>query len=117
MCIITQFADTPTYVRTIHHINMYPPSILLVPASGQSNWKGTMSGFTSKSSKRQRTQEEEDEGESIEDSAARNTQRTSTSMLIKCLEEMCGIEASPYLRKHWNYHEGQYASPLLQPLQ
>ncbi|KAJ1018588.1 hypothetical protein NDA16_004870 [Ustilago loliicola] len=105
LCVITQFADTPTYVRTIHHINMYPPSVLLVPASGQSGWKSAMSDFTSRSSKRQRMQDEEDESDSDEGSAAKQTQRTSTSMLIKCLEEICGIQASPYLRKHWNYHE------------
>ncbi|SYW77502.1 related to meiosis-specific MutS homolog [Ustilago bromivora] len=102
LCVITQIADTPTYVRTIQHISMYPPSILLVPASGQPAWKNTMSGLTSQSSKRRRAQDDGDD----EDEQGEQTQRTSTSMLIKCLEEICGIQASPYLRRHWNYHEG-----------
>ncbi|UTT88404.1 hypothetical protein NDA17_000743 [Ustilago hordei] len=102
LCVITQIADTPTYVRTIHHISIYPPSILLVPASGQPAWKNTMSGLTSQSSKRRRAQDDVDD----ENEQREQTQRTSTSMLIKCLEEICGIQASPYLRRHWNYHEG-----------
>lgn len=104
--MITQIADTPTYVRTIHHISMYPPSILLVPASGQTAWKNTMSGLTSQSSKRRRVQDDVDDV----DEQGEQTQRTSTSMLIKCLEEICGIQASPYLRRHWNYHEGKHTS-------
>ena len=108
LCIITQFADTPTYVRTIHHMSMYPPNMLLVPASGFSSWKSNFSGSDSRANKRPRVRQ--DETDSNQDTAPNNEQRAGTSILIRCLEELLEIKASPFHRKHWNYQEGKNPS-------
>nr|CDI56827.1 related to meiosis-specific homolog [Melanopsichium pennsylvanicum 4] len=109
LCVITQFADTPTYVRTIHHLSMYPTSILLVPASGTSPLKSLAYASDSRKSKRARLGISQDS-----DSADTSSRKDSTSVLIRCLEELFEIQAWPFPRKHWNYLEGaRYLDRLL----
>ncbi|SPO31807.1 related to meiosis-specific MutS homolog [Ustilago trichophora] len=110
LCVITQFADTPTYVRTIHHLSMYPPSTLLVPATGRESFKSTTSSSASRVPKRFR--KSDDQGTSSVDDTA--SQTSSKSILIRCLEELFGIEAQSFPRRHWNYQEGaRYLDRLL----
>ncbi|SPO31922.1 related to meiosis-specific MutS homolog [Ustilago trichophora] len=110
LCVITQFADTPTYVRTIHHLSMYPPGILLVPATGKESFKSTTSASASRATKRFR--KSNDQGTSSADDSA--SQTSSKSILTRCLEELFGIEAQSFPRRHWNYQEGaRYLDRLL----
>uniref|UniRef100_V5EUZ0 DNA mismatch repair proteins mutS family domain-containing protein n=1 Tax=Kalmanozyma brasiliensis (strain GHG001) TaxID=1365824 RepID=V5EUZ0_KALBG len=109
LCVITQLADTPTYVRTVQHMSMYPPSILLVPASGSSR-SGKHGSFTSTTrSKRAKTHDGND-GETNGDRSEEQLQRGQQSVLISTLEQIYGIQAQPFNRKHWNYQEGKHAS-------
>ncbi|EST07013.2 DNA mismatch repair protein MutS, core [Kalmanozyma brasiliensis GHG001] len=113
LCVITQLADTPTYVRTVQHMSMYPPSILLVPASGSSR-SGKHGSFTSTTrSKRAKTHDGND-GETNGDRSEEQLQRGQQSVLISTLEQIYGIQAQPFNRKHWNYQEGaRYLDRLL----
>jgi len=109
LCVITQFADTPTYVRAIHHFSMYPLSVLLVPASGSAIWKANASASASRTTKRPKIWDD-DQSESIPDETTNTVQKSGASILIRCLEDLHGIQAQPFHRKHWNYQEGKHAS-------
>ncbi|GAK68468.1 uncharacterized protein PAN0_105d6726, partial [Moesziomyces antarcticus] len=113
MCVITQFADTPTYVRTIHHMSLYPPSVLLVPASGVAFRTGPSSASSSRASKRIKIRDQGASEPDLED-APTSDYRNGTSVLIRCLEELFDIQASPIPRRSWDYQEGaRYLDRLL----
>lgn len=88
---------------------MYPPSILLVPASGRNRGKNLSFAFKPKGAKRVRTDifDDNDTDDESEDAALNNKK----SLLIRSLEQTYGIEAQPFLRRHWDHQEGECASP------
>ncbi|KAI3486744.1 hypothetical protein L1887_49694 [Cichorium endivia] len=105
--------DTPTYVRTIHHMSLYPPSVLLVPASGVVTRNGPSSASTSRASKRIKIRDQGASEPDFED-APTSDYRNGTSVLIRCLEELFDIQASPIPRRSWDYQEGaRYLDRLL----
>lgn len=107
LCVVTQFADTPTYVRTIHHLSMYPPSVLLYPGNPTEGWKNSNS-FGGPWLNKRRKVSREGEGESND--AADASSRSHVSILIRCVENLFDIQARPFPRRHWNYQEGKHAS-------
>lgn len=107
LCTITQLADTPTYVRTIHHLSMHPPSILLIPSSTSGRGNRTTFSSASRSSKRAKTnitgEDDADPG-----SHADTLQKDRASVLVRTIEQLYDIEVRPFPRKHWNYFEGEH---------
>lgn len=110
LCVITQLADTPTYARTIHHLSMHPPSILLVPASASYRAKHTASASMSRSGKRAKTLFRND-GDTDRGSWADASQNNNQSVLVRILEQLFSLEAHPFPRRHWDHEEGETASP------
>lgn len=108
LCIITQLADTPTYARTIHHLSMHPPSILLIPASASNRAKNAAFTSASRGSKRAKTLTHID-GDTEEGSSADASQNHNQSVLVHILEQLYGLQAQPFPRRHWNYEEGELA--------
>ena len=82
---------------------MYPPSILLIPASGKEGEKGAASMSAWRTSKRPKIRHSEG-SESVYDTTA---EPKSTSVLVRCLEELFGLQAYGFARRHWNYLEGK----------
>lgn len=87
---------------------MHPPSILLVPDSNMQGNKFGSSSVTSQS-KRARTTGGNDGGIN-EHRPAEALNKSKQSVLVRILEQIYGIEAQGYPRKHWNYVEGKQAS-------
>lgn len=113
LCIITQLADTPTYVRTIHHLAMYPPNMLLVPASGSGRGQNASFSSAPRSSKRGKTSNDGGSDTDAE-SYANRSKRDSISLLVRTIEQLYDIEARPFPRRHWNYYEGEHASAAIE---
>lgn len=118
LCTITQLADAPTYVRTIHHLSMYPPSILLIPFSGSGRGSFPALGTEPRSSKRFKTNRN-GTTDSDDESHTGGPVNSNKSVLVRSIEQLYDIEAKPFPRKHWNYVEGELdahrvdiASPL-----
>ncbi|CBQ71546.1 related to meiosis-specific MutS homolog [Sporisorium reilianum SRZ2] len=105
LCVITQLVDTPTYARTIHHLSMHPPRILLVPASPSKRGKAAGSNSTSRSSKKAKTHTRND-GDTEAGSSAGASQAHNQSVLVRILEQLYGVEAQPFPRSHWDHEEG-----------
>ncbi|PWZ00351.1 hypothetical protein BCV70DRAFT_159928 [Testicularia cyperi] len=111
LCVVTQIADSSTYVHTIHHLSMHPPRILLVPASAFSVSHGDSSASASRVNKRVKRMQTQDLSTETEMDRGKEA---GGSMLIRCLEELFDIQATPYHRKHWNHVEGaRYLDKLL----
>lgn len=82
-----QFGDTPTYVKTIHHLSLHPPVTILVPAGSVSSVD--LLNFY-------------DAG-----SGARSSAASSNSVLVSCLEDTFDLKVTPLKRIHWNDSEGK----------
>ncbi|SPO41792.1 related to meiosis-specific MutS homolog [Pseudozyma flocculosa] len=97
-CILTQFADTQTYVKAIHHLSLHPPSAILVPESA-------VRTPLRKGSKATR---------SADPVRAADPVATEESVLVKCLEDIFELSVTPLPRRHWNHEEGaRYLDKLL----
>ncbi|KAN0062620.1 MutS protein msh4 [Thecaphora frezii] len=95
-CVLTQFADTPTYVKTIHHLSLHPPSVILVPESAVR----APLGSGTKTTRRAKAKHAADAGEE--------------SVLVKCLEDVFDLKVVPLPRNRWNHEEGaRYLDKLL----
>ena len=79
--IETQLADCQTYVKTLHHLHLHYPTLILVPDTSFSALD-------------------------ISATASAKTANT-TSLLVQCIqEEFLGIPIEPVLRKYWNEEAG-----------
>ncbi|KAN0060765.1 MutS protein msh4 [Thecaphora frezii] len=86
-CLLTQFADTPTYVKTIHHLSLHPPSVILVPGSAVR----APLGSGTKTARRAKAKHVADAGEE--------------SVLVRCLEDIFDFKVFPLPRNRWNHEE------------
>lgn len=93
-------------------MSMYPPSILLVPASGSSR-SGKYGSFTSTTRSKRTKTDDGNDSETNGDGSDEHLKRGQQSVLISTLEQLYDIQAQPFSRKHWNYQEGKHASPNL----
>lgn len=79
----SQLADCQTYVKTLHHLHLHYPSLVLVPDTFLSN-ANTSTPLSAK-------------------------HPTSTSLLVQCIqEEFLGVPIEPVLRKYWNEETGRH---------
>ncbi|KAI5118520.1 hypothetical protein M0805_007689 [Coniferiporia weirii] len=78
---LIQLADCQTYVKTLHHLHLHYPSLVLVPDTFLSHVDASAP------------------------SAAKHS--SSTSLLVQCIqEEFLGVPIEPVLRKYWNEDAG-----------
>ncbi|PWN45007.1 hypothetical protein IE81DRAFT_309693 [Ceraceosorus guamensis] len=78
--IVTQFADTQTYVRTVHHLMLHPPATVLVPDTCASSADYPDPGSN---------------GTAIE-----------SSILVCTIEDTFDMGILPFARKFWNHEDG-----------
>ncbi|PWN51862.1 hypothetical protein IE53DRAFT_327721 [Violaceomyces palustris] len=85
-CVVSQFPDTQTYVKTIHHLTVHPPSAILM-VSRRSLHHST---------------------------SAAHPETDANSILAKCLEEVFEVPITMLERRYWNHEEGaRYLDKLL----
>lgn len=78
----TKLADCQTYVKTLHHISLHNPALVLVPDTSLSH---------------------ADASAPVSGKYASNT-----SLLVQCIQdEFVGIPVEPVLRKYWNEEAGK----------
>jgi DNA mismatch repair protein MSH4 len=80
---VKQLADCQTYVKTLHHLHLHYPALVLVPDT-----------FLAPI-------------DSSAPSSAKNV--VATSLLVQCIqEEFPGVPIEPVLRKYWNEEAGTF---------
>lgn len=78
----TQLTDCQTYVKTLHHLHLHYPSVVIVPDTFFSSTETSVNSSTGRT--------------------------TSTSLLVQCIQgEFPYVPIEPVLRKYWNEESGK----------